>query len=55
MFSGKKLNGYINAGEVNYVGARYIINGQDQAPLIASYAKRFEAILEQTSSASKGF
>ncbi|MDX6019623.1 hypothetical protein SIL08_04860 [Scandinavium sp. V105_16] len=55
MFSGKKLNGYINAGEVNYVGSRYIINGQDQAPLIASYAKRFEAILEQTSSASKGF
>lgn len=55
MFSGKKLNGYINAGEINYVGSRYIINGQDQAPLIASYAKRFEAILEQTSSASKGF
>jgi len=55
MFSGKKLNDYINAGEVNYVGSRYIINGQDQAPLIASYAKRFEAILEQTSSASKGF
>ncbi|MCK7318559.1 hypothetical protein L8P35_17920 [Enterobacter cloacae] len=55
MFSGKKLNDYINAGEVNYVGSRYIINGQDQAPLIASYAKRFEAILEKTSSASKGF
>ncbi|MDQ0549399.1 hypothetical protein ACKVM9_003860 [Pantoea agglomerans] len=55
MFSGKKLNGYINAGEINYVGSRYIINGQDQAPMIASYAKRFEAILEQTSSASKGF
>ncbi|MFJ2601253.1 hypothetical protein [Pantoea agglomerans] len=55
MFSGKKLNGYINAGEINYVGSRYVINGQDQAPLIASYAKRFEAILEQTSSASKGF
>ncbi|VEB98105.1 Predicted chitinase [Cedecea lapagei] len=55
MFSGKKLNSYINAGEINYVGARYIINGQDQAPLIASYAKRFEVILEQTSSASKGF
>ena len=55
MFSGKKLNDYINAGEVNYVGARYIINGQDQAPLIASYAKRFEAILEQTSSVPKGF
>lgn len=55
MFSGKKLNDYINAGEVNYVGSRYVINGQDQAPLIASYAKRFEAILEQTSSASKGF
>lgn len=55
MFSGKKLNDYTNAGEVNYVGARYIINGQDQAPLIASYAKRFEAILEQTSSVPKGF
>lgn len=55
MFSGKKLNDYINAGEVNYVGSRYIINGQDQAPLIASYAKRFEAILKKTSSASKGF
>ncbi|MGV2878724.1 hypothetical protein [Pantoea vagans] len=55
IFSGKKLNDYINAVEANYVGSRYIINGQDQAPLIASYAKRFEAILEQTSSACKGF
>lgn len=55
MFSGKALTNYISSSDINYTGARYVINGQDQAPLIASYAKRFETILEKTSSAPQGF
>lgn len=55
VFSGKALKKYINGSGVNYTGARYVINGQDQAPLIASYAKRFEKILEKTSTVSQGF
>lgn len=48
IFTGKKLDHYINAISVDYVGARAIINSQDQAALIASYAVRFESILEQS-------
>lgn len=55
IFSGKALDNYISESGVNYSGARYVINGQDQAALIASYAKRFENILEKTSTAQKGF
>ncbi|MGC1024000.1 hypothetical protein [Pantoea agglomerans] len=55
IFSGKALRNYINESGVNYSGARYVINGQDQAALMASYAKRFEDMLEKTSAAQKGF
>jgi hypothetical protein len=55
IFSGKSLKSYISNGGINYIGARYVINGQDQAPLIASYAKRFESILEKTSTVPKEF
>lgn len=55
MFSGKALKNYINESGVNYIGSRYIINSQDEAALIASYANKFQEILEKTSSATKEF
>ncbi|WP_404438175.1 hypothetical protein [Stutzerimonas chloritidismutans] len=55
VFTGRKLNHYINASGVNYDEARRTINGTDQQQLIASYAKKFEIILRETSSAKETF
>jgi putative chitinase len=41
IFTGKKLSDYIKPGNVDYVGARKIINGTDKAHLIANYADDF--------------
>lgn len=41
-FTGRTLDRYINAKITDYVGARYIINGNDKAIAIAGYAKSFE-------------
>ena len=49
MFTGKKLSDYIGVGRVDYVSARKIINALDKAEIIASYAKKFEVILQNTS------
>ena len=45
MFTGKKLSDYINPPGCDYKNARRIINGLDQADLIASYAKTLEGII----------
>lgn len=45
MFTGKKFSDYINDLETNYLRARRIINGNDKAALIASYARDFEKVL----------
>ncbi|MGY3942911.1 hypothetical protein [Aeromonas tecta] len=55
VFTGASLNDHINQSSVNYVSARKIINGSDAAALIASYAEKFQYILEVTSIASKEF
>ncbi|WP_421217628.1 hypothetical protein [Aeromonas enteropelogenes] len=55
VFTGTSLNDHINKLSVNYVSARKIINGSDAAMLIASYAEKFQSILEVTSIASKEF
>jgi len=55
IFTGSNLSAYINSDDVNYENARRVINGNDQKSLIASYAKRFQTILENTSSIPKGF
>ena len=47
-FTGKKLSDYIGAGGADYVNARKIINGLDQAERIAGYAQKLEAILRQS-------
>lgn len=44
-FTGKKLADYIGGGKADYVNARKIINGLDQADRIAGYATKLEAIL----------
>ncbi|HDT5145229.1 TPA: hypothetical protein QHS21_001260 [Klebsiella michiganensis] len=54
IFTGKKLSTYISNNGMDYEGARQIINGNDQKTLIASYAKKFQSILENTSSLSSG-
>ena len=54
IFTGKKLSTYISNNGMNYESARQIINGNDQKTLIASYAKKFQSILENTSSLSSG-
>ena len=44
-FTGKKLADYIHDGECDYVNARRIINGTDQAQRIAGYAQKLEQVL----------
>ena len=44
-FTGRKLADYIHDGACDYVQARKIINGLDQAERIAGYAQKLEAIL----------
>lgn len=41
LFTGKKLDDYINSAGTDYVNARRIINGTDRADLIAGYADKF--------------
>lgn len=45
IYTGRKLNDYINASKTDYKNARRIINGTDKAALIAGYATKFEQIL----------
>jgi hypothetical protein len=44
-FTGKKLSDYINQNGSDYVNARRIINGTDQADKIAGYAAKLEQVL----------
>jgi hypothetical protein len=44
-FTGKKLSDYISGAQLDYRGARRIINGHDQAALIAAYAANIEYLL----------
>ena len=48
LFTGKKLADYVNNNEHDSVNARKIINGLDQAAVIADFATRFKSILEST-------
>jgi len=44
-FTGRKLETYIHDGACDYLNARRIINGLDQAPKIEGYAKLLESVL----------
>lgn len=54
-FSTKKLTTYINKNRIDYKAARAVINGSDYADKLAEFAKRFEAILRQTSILTEEF
>ncbi len=55
IFTGEKISSYINNGGIDYDGARKVINGNNQKTLIASYAKKFQSILENTSYVPREF
>lgn len=55
IFTGKSIGEYIKSTTVDYEGARRVINGVDQKVLIASYAKKFEEILKESSTAPTEF
>jgi hypothetical protein len=44
-FTGVSLGRYVNAHQRDYIGARRVVNGTDQAAKIASYAHTFERAL----------
>ncbi|OOF83137.1 calcium-binding protein [Rodentibacter ratti] len=45
MFTGKRMSNYINDNKKDYLNARRIINGTDQALRIANYASKLEECL----------
>lgn len=55
VFSGAKINNYLNSAGIDYLGARHVINGTDQNQKIASYAARFEKILRLSSNIPETF
>lgn len=46
-FTGNKLADHITLQASDFTSARRIVNGRDQAALIASYAREFDALLKQ--------
>ena len=47
-FTGKKLSDYISPNSCDYLNARRIINGTDQAQKIAGYATAIEKVLRSS-------
>lgn len=45
MFTKYQLSEFVNAGKVDFEGARKVVNGRDKAKLIAGYAESFQEIL----------
>lgn len=45
-FTGKKLSDYVTLGKSDFVNARRIINGTDDARLIGGYAREYDAALK---------
>lgn len=48
IYTGKRLDRYVNDFKKDYERARYVVNGRDKRDIIASYARTFESILKQT-------
>ncbi|WP_267550408.1 hypothetical protein [Rhizobium rhizogenes] len=46
IFTGHKLSNYFELGSADWVGARYIVNGQDKAQQIANYGRQFWTALK---------
>lgn len=47
-FTGKKLSDFIHGDHCDYYNARTIINGHDNAAMVAGYARKFERILNDS-------
>jgi predicted chitinase len=47
LFTGQRLSQHINAHQSGYIAARRVVNGLDQARLIAGYAVLFERALRE--------
>lgn len=47
LFTGVRLSRYVGVQKRDYVNARRVVNGLDRAQLIASYAIKIEAVLNQ--------
>jgi predicted chitinase len=45
-FTGKKLSDYIHGSKADFIQARRVINGTDEAAAIARYAERYRGIIE---------
>jgi hypothetical protein len=54
LFTGKKLADSFNADRADWVGARCIINGTDQAHTIAVFAQQFDAALRMAAREGAG-
>lgn len=54
LFTGRNLSQYISGKACDYKGARRIINGQDKAEVIASFAALFEQTLKSAISIQNG-
>ncbi|OCG29002.1 hypothetical protein A9G11_00010 [Gilliamella sp. wkB108] len=54
-FSEQKITKYIYKNHIDYKAARKVINGSNYADKLAEFAKRFEAILRQTSILTEEF
>lgn len=48
VYTGKRLDYYINNERKSYLYARYVINGKDKRFTIASYAETFEGVLTKS-------
>jgi len=48
IFTGRKLNNYLNDKKTDYYNARRVINGTDKASTIENYAKKIEKCLKIT-------
>ena len=48
LFTGRRFSDYFNATKQDWVQARRIINGLDQADVIAGYARKFHAAIRYT-------
>ncbi len=46
VFTGHKLSNYFEPGSSDWIGARYIVNGQDKAQKIANFGRQFWTALK---------
>lgn len=53
-FTGQKLSDYINTDQADFVGARQVINGNEDAVRLANYASQFQSALQECALQTNG-